>query len=201
MLSNMSNVRIIGTASQKSGNLVPLSWKASTPHDLGTILDTEGIAIRTGHHCAQPVMQRFGIPATARASLAFYNTPGRNRCPGQRTGPGLRRSSADVQPWRPLPGDSAGSTTASPVTTVSWDDPSETAEGYNPLCGDQITLYLKIEDGVITDAGFQGIGCAISRASASLMTLSVKGPDLGKRGPGVRRLPADDDRPRRRPGL
>jgi cysteine desulfurase/selenocysteine lyase len=46
------------------------------PHDIGTILDDEGIAIRTGHHCAQPVMQRFGIPATARASFAFYNTKG-----------------------------------------------------------------------------------------------------------------------------
>jgi cysteine desulfurase/selenocysteine lyase len=44
------------------------------PHDIGTILDQEGIAIRTGHHCAQPIMQRFGIPATARASFAFYNT-------------------------------------------------------------------------------------------------------------------------------
>ena len=44
------------------------------PHDIGTILDQEGIAIRTGHHCAQPVMQRYGIPATARASFALYNT-------------------------------------------------------------------------------------------------------------------------------
>jgi len=44
------------------------------PHDIGTILDEQGIAVRTGHHCAQPVMQRFQIPATARASLAFYNT-------------------------------------------------------------------------------------------------------------------------------
>jgi cysteine desulfurase/selenocysteine lyase len=44
------------------------------PHDIGTILDFEGIAIRTGHHCTQPIMERFGIPATARASLAFYNT-------------------------------------------------------------------------------------------------------------------------------
>ena len=43
-------------------------------HDVGTILDREGVAIRTGHHCAQPVMDRFGLPATARASLAFYNT-------------------------------------------------------------------------------------------------------------------------------
>jgi len=43
-------------------------------HDVGTILDREGIAVRTGHHCAQPVMDRFGVPATVRASLAFYNT-------------------------------------------------------------------------------------------------------------------------------
>ena len=45
------------------------------PHDVGAVLDDDGIAIRTGHHCAQPVMQRFGVPATARASFAFYNTP------------------------------------------------------------------------------------------------------------------------------
>ena len=44
------------------------------PHDIGTILDREGVAVRTGHHCAQPVMDRYGVPATARASLGFYNT-------------------------------------------------------------------------------------------------------------------------------
>ena len=44
------------------------------PHDIGTIVDAEGVAIRTGHHCAQPVMERFGVPATARASLGLYNT-------------------------------------------------------------------------------------------------------------------------------
>ena len=44
------------------------------PHDVGTVLDRQGIAVRTGHHCAQPVMERFGVPATTRASLAFYNT-------------------------------------------------------------------------------------------------------------------------------
>ena len=49
------------------------------------------------------------------------------------------------------------------------------SEGFNPLCGDQVTIYLRIEDGIISDVGFQGSGCAISRASASLMTQSVKG--------------------------
>ena len=54
------------------------------------------------------------------------------------------------------------------------------AEGYNPLCGDRLSLYLKVEDDVIKDAGFQGSGCAISKASASMMTDSVKGKTLGE---------------------
>ena len=58
------------------------------------------------------------------------------------------------------------------------DDASSTAEGYNPLCGDQITLYLKVVDDVVEDVGFQGVGCAISRASASMMTQSIKGKSL-----------------------
>ena len=57
-------------------------------------------------------------------------------------------------------------------------DASHTADGYNPLCGDQVTVYLKVADGIITDAAFQGIGCAISRASASMMTQSVIGKNL-----------------------
>ncbi len=55
------------------------------------------------------------------------------------------------------------------------EDASNTADGYNPLCGDQISIYLKVEDGVIEDVGFQGVGCAISKSSASMMTQSIKG--------------------------
>jgi cysteine desulfurase / selenocysteine lyase len=69
----IDGVRLIGTAPQRAGVLSFLVGDIH-PHDLGTILDREGIAIRTGHHCAQPVMERFGIPATARASFAVYNT-------------------------------------------------------------------------------------------------------------------------------
>jgi cysteine desulfurase / selenocysteine lyase len=72
-LEAVEGVRIVGTAASKSGVLSFVMDKVH-PHDIGTVLDDEGIAIRTGHHCAQPVMQRFGIPATARASFAFYNT-------------------------------------------------------------------------------------------------------------------------------
>jgi cysteine desulfurase/selenocysteine lyase len=72
-LSKISGLRLIGTAKEKAG-VLSFVVDGVHPHDLGTLLDNEGIAIRAGHHCAQPLMSRFGVPATARASLAFYNT-------------------------------------------------------------------------------------------------------------------------------
>jgi cysteine desulfurase/selenocysteine lyase len=72
-LSAIEGVRIIGTAREKA-SVLSFVIDEIHPHDIGTILDQEGIAVRAGHHCAQPVMQRFNVPATARASFAFYNT-------------------------------------------------------------------------------------------------------------------------------
>ena len=72
-LTAIPQVRLIGTAKRKAAVISFLVGDIH-PHDVGTILDQEGIAVRTGHHCAQPVMERFGLSATARASLAFYNT-------------------------------------------------------------------------------------------------------------------------------
>ena len=72
-INQISGVRIIGTAREKAG-VISFVLDGVHAHDVGTILDREGIAVRTGHHCAQPVMDRFGVPATVRASLAFYNT-------------------------------------------------------------------------------------------------------------------------------
>ncbi len=69
----IDGLRIIGKARRKAG-VLSFVLEGIHPHDIGTILDQEGIAIRTGHHCAQPVMDRLGLPATARASFAFYNT-------------------------------------------------------------------------------------------------------------------------------
>ncbi len=73
ILQAIPGLRIIGTAKEKAG-VLSFVMDNVHPHDIGTILDKEGIAIRTGHHCTQPVMQRFQIPATARASFSFYNT-------------------------------------------------------------------------------------------------------------------------------
>lgn len=72
-LEAVPGLRLVGTAREKAG-VLSFTLEDIHPHDVGTILDREGICIRTGHHCAQPVMQHFKVPATARASLALYNT-------------------------------------------------------------------------------------------------------------------------------
>jgi cysteine desulfurase / selenocysteine lyase len=72
-LSEEPGVRIIGTSKHKAG-AISFVLDGVHPHDVGTVLDHQGVAVRTGHHCAQPLMERFGVPATTRASLAMYNT-------------------------------------------------------------------------------------------------------------------------------
>ena len=69
----LPGVRILGTAKYKAA-VLSFVVDGVHPHDLGTLLNQEGVAVRTGHHCAQPVMTRFKVPATSRASFAFYNT-------------------------------------------------------------------------------------------------------------------------------
>lgn len=73
-LGEIEGLRIIGTAQHKA-SIVSFVLDGVHPHDIGTVLDDDGVAIRAGHHCAQPLMQHFGVAATARASFAFYNTP------------------------------------------------------------------------------------------------------------------------------
>jgi cysteine desulfurase/selenocysteine lyase len=72
-LNRMPGVRLIGTAEKKAA-VLSFALEGVHPHDVGSLLNDDGVAIRTGHHCAQPVMQRFKVPATCRASFAFYNT-------------------------------------------------------------------------------------------------------------------------------
>ena len=72
-LERIPGLRLIGTAREKA-SVLSFVLEGVHPHDVGTILDREGVAVRTGHHCAQPVLEWFGVPATTRASIAFYNT-------------------------------------------------------------------------------------------------------------------------------
>ena len=72
-VSAVPGVRLIGTARERAG-VLSFVMDPIHPHDIGTVLDREGVAVRAGHHCAQPTMERFGVPATVRASFALYNT-------------------------------------------------------------------------------------------------------------------------------
>jgi cysteine desulfurase/selenocysteine lyase len=72
-VGEVPGVRLVGTAPQKA-SVLSFVVDDVHPHDVGAVLDDEGVAVRAGHHCAQPVMQRLGVPATVRASFAFYNT-------------------------------------------------------------------------------------------------------------------------------
>src|SRR3546814_13571790 len=73
-LSQVEGLTIFGTAREKA-SIISFALDGIHPHDIGTIVDREGVAIRVGHHCAQPLMERFGVPATARASMGLYHTP------------------------------------------------------------------------------------------------------------------------------
>jgi cysteine desulfurase/selenocysteine lyase len=73
LLREIPEVRLVGTAARKAG-VLSFVVDGVHPHDVGTVLDQEGIAVRAGHHCAQPVLDRFGLPATVRASLGLYNS-------------------------------------------------------------------------------------------------------------------------------
>lgn len=71
-MSEINAVRIIGTTPNK-GSIISFVVEGAHPHDISTVIDRAGVALRAGHHCAQPVMERFGVPATSRVSFAMYN--------------------------------------------------------------------------------------------------------------------------------
>ena len=163
----------IGEAREKTG-VLSFVIDGVHPHDVGTILDREGIAVRTGQHCAQPVMDRYGIAATIRASLAhLQHARGHRRADrgaGARAG-GVRLMSDLTDLYQEVILDH----NRRPRNFRAIEQASRTQEGYNPLCGDRLTLYVKLDGDRIGDVAFQGSGCAISKASASLMTEALKG--------------------------
>ena len=119
-------------------------------------------------------MQRFGIPATARASFALYNTREEVDAlvAGHREGAGGVRLMADL---RDLYQDVILEHSKAPRNFRELAAANHKAEGFNPLCGDHFTVYLDLDGDSIRDISFQGSGCAISKASASMMTQSLKG--------------------------
>ena len=177
-VSAIPGVRLIGTAKEKAG-VLSFVIEDIHPHDIGTILDQQGIAIRTGHHCSQPVMERFGIPATARASFAVYNT--RKEVDALVRGiEKVRRGVCLMSDLRDLYQDVILEHSKAPRNYRELPAANHKAEGFNPLCGDRFTVYVALEGDAIRDISFQGSGCAISKASASMMTQIVKGKTMAE---------------------
>jgi SUF system NifU family Fe-S assembly protein len=158
-LVEVPGTRIIGTAPEKTA-VVGFTLAGVHPHDVGTVLDQEGVAVRTGHHCAQPVMDRFGVPATTRASFGIYNTRG------------------VMSDLRDLYQEVILDHTKRPRNFGVVEGASHRAEGNNPLCGDEIRVSVRLDGESIRELCFEGTGCAISTASASLMTEALKGKTL-----------------------
>ncbi len=176
MQGTISGLRMIGTAENK-GSIISFVMDKVHPHDLATILDRQGVAIRAGHHCTMPLMKRFNVPATARVSMAFYNTLDEiDQCI-------VRLISSEgyflmMHELRELYQDVIIEHGSNPRHFCTLNTPTCIGHGYNPLCGDQITLELKINQNTLSDMGFQGQGCAISIASASLMCESLMGKTI-----------------------
>ena len=122
-LSAIDGVRLVGTAREKAAVISFLVGEVH-PHDVGTVLDQEGIAVRTGHHCAQPVMHRFGLEATARASLAFYNTRAEIDALAAAIGR-VREVFGCCSSWPTCTSSSSSTTTSRRATAGRWSPPTE----------------------------------------------------------------------------
>lgn len=170
LLESIEGIRLIGTAKEKAA-IWSFRLDDTHPHDIAQILDSEGVAVRAGHHCAQPVLRRFGVAATVRASLAFYNT----REELDALSDALRKAKEVSSGRRAFHSQVILDHNKNPRNFHAMDGAAFKAEGHNPLCGDQLTVYLRIEGDTIADASFTGSGCAIARSSASVMTTVLKG--------------------------
>ena len=199
-ISRMPGVRIIGTAAEKAA-VISFAIDGVHPHDVGTLLNQEGVAVRTGHHCAQPVMQRFGVPATSRASFAFYNTHGGGRCADRRHSH-RAEGVCIMTDSRTLYQEVILDHNRKPRNFGAIEDATHRAEGHNPLCGDHISVTLDVDGDRVDAIAFQGEACAICKASASMMTVTVKGKTRDGRGNADPRIPRHGHRqpqPRRPP--
>ena len=192
-LSGIGGVRIIGPASgERRGSPVSFVVDGVHAHDVGQVLDDEGVAVRVGHHCAWPLHRRFGIAATARASFAVYNTldeVDRLVAGVQRAIEFFdRRAGAD-------PGNRAGLAVRmeqmyQEVILDHYKHPHHRglrepfgAEVHhvNPTCGDEVTLRVALSDDgeTVTDISYDGQGCSISQAATSVLTDQVIGQSVG----------------------
>ena len=155
------------------GGVISFTFDAAHPHDVAQIVDRRGVCVRAGHHCTQPLMKRFGVPATTRASFYVYTVPRGDR-PALRGPRGRPRAvrMMDENFYREQILDHY----KSPRNRGELDPHDATAEGQNPLCGDEIAVDLRLTDDQRIEAvRFRGQGCAISQAAMSMLSEEIEG--------------------------
>ena len=168
-LADLDWVRVFGPPADRRAGIVSFEVEGIHPHDVAQILDWEGVAVRAGHHCTQPLMSRLGVSATTRASFYLYTIPEEI----DRLVDGLHKVKKNVrlmsefdQLYREVILDHY----KNPRGHGLLEAPDAQAEGQNPLCGDEITVSLRFDGDTIADVGFEGRGCAISQAATSMLT-------------------------------
>ena len=153
--------------------MISFTFEPAHPHDVAQILDRRGVCVRAGHHCTQPLMKRFGVPATTRASFYLYTVPEEidRLCDGLED-VRERVRMMDENFYREQILDHY----KSPRNRGELDPHDATAEGQNPLCGDEITVDLRLTDDERIEAvRFRGQGCAISQAAMSMLSEEIEG--------------------------
>ena len=172
-LAAVEGLTILGPPAADRGGVVSFTFAPAHPHDVAQIVDRRGVCVRAGHHCTQPLMKRFGVPATTRASFYLYT-----RARGDR--PPLRRARGRARAVRMMDENFYREQILdhykSPRNRGELDPHDATAEGQNPLCGDEITVDLRLTDDQRIEAvRFRGQGCAISQAAMSMLSEEIEG--------------------------
>ena len=180
-LGEVPGIKLYGPSPERRAGIVSFNLGDVHPHDVAQVLDLEGVAIRAGHHCCQPLMQKLGVAATNRASFYLYTLPEeidrlveglhKVRKVFTRGSTGTLSGVSDF--YREVILDHY----KNPRGHGAMEAPDATAEGLNPLCGDEVTISVALgEDGeTIEEVKFEGRGCAISQAATSMLTEMVKG--------------------------
>ena len=183
-LQEIPGVTVIGPPDTVArGGAVSFTVEGIHPHDVGQVLDDLGIAVRVGHHCAWPVVRRYGVPATTRAT--FYVHTGYDDidalADGVRASPALLRR-CTLTRWRLMQLESM----YQEIILDHYRNPhgrglrepfEAEVHHVNPTCGDEVTLRVHLDGDTIADVSYEGMGCSISQASVSAMYDLVIGQD------------------------
>ena len=164
----------------RRGGVVSFALEGMHPHDVAELCDREGVCIRAGHHCAQPLMRALGVPATARASASTSTTRARTST-GWSTPCTRRREVFAALAMDELYRDYILEHYKNPRNFGTLEPHDLEFHDHNPLCGDELGVHIRVEDGKIADLRFHGQGCAISQAAASIASEELIGMD-GRRG-------------------